>query len=74
MKRKPPPLVLAALGLAHIGVTAWTWRDIRNRPADQIRGSKRFWQVVSAANMGNAAVYWLIARRRCGPADADQAD
>ena len=64
MKGKPKPLVIAALSVAHISVTAWTWRDIRSRPADQIRGNKRFWQVVSAANMGNAAVYWLVGRRR----------
>ncbi|HUZ52326.1 MAG TPA: hypothetical protein VMU94_07330 [Streptosporangiaceae bacterium] len=45
-------------------MVALTWRDIRSRPPEQIRGAKKFWLVVSALNMGNAAIYWLVGRRR----------
>ena len=64
MKRKPNKLLLALIGVAHLGITAWTWRDIQRRPADQIRGNKTFWRTVSALNSGNSAIYWLAGRRR----------
>ena len=64
MKRKPNKFVLAGLAVVHVVVVALTWRDIRSRPDGQIRGNKKFWQVFSALNMGNAAVYWLFGRRQ----------
>jgi hypothetical protein len=62
MERKPPaalPLILAA----HAVIAAWTWRDIRDQPAQRIRGSKRLWRVLSAVNTLGSAGYWLIGRR-----------
>ena len=64
MKRKPNKLLLALIGVAHLGITAWTWRDIQRRPADQIRGNKTFCRTVSTLNSGNSAIYWLFGRRR----------
>ena len=63
-RRKPNKYVLATAAVVHAVVVALTWRDIANRPAEQIRGNKNFWRVVSALNTGNAAVYWLVGRRR----------
>lgn len=67
MRRKPDKLMLLAIGVAHAGITAWTWRDIRQRPTEQIRGSKRLWRVLSALSTGNSAAYWLAGRRYGGP-------
>lgn len=64
MERKPNKYVLAGLAVVHVVVVTLTWRDIRSRSAGQIRGAKKFWLVFSALNMGNAALYWLIGRRR----------
>jgi hypothetical protein len=64
MERKPNKYLIAALAVIHVVVVALTWRDIRSRPSGQVRGPKRFWLVVSALNMSNAAVYWLVGRRR----------
>jgi hypothetical protein len=64
MERKPNKYVLAAMLVVHVVVVALTWRDIRNRPAEQVRGNKKFWRAVSALNTGNAAIYWLVGRRR----------
>lgn len=47
----------------HLLAVALTWRDIRHRPADQLRGSKRLWRIVSALNTLGAATYWLAGRR-----------
>jgi len=48
----------------HLLVTSLVWRDIRNRPADRIRGSKRLWRLATAANSGNSVLYPLIGRKR----------
>jgi hypothetical protein len=64
MERKPNKYVLSAMIVVHVVVVALTWRDIRNRRPEQVRGNKKFWRVVSALNTANAAVYWLVGRRR----------
>ena len=64
MERKPNKFVIAAIAVVHVSVVALTWRDIGSRSADQIRGNKNFWRFVSALNTANAAIYWLVGRRR----------
>lgn len=61
MERKPTGLLLFLTG--HIVVAAWTWRDIRHQPAQQVRGSKGLWRVLSAVNTLGSVSYWLIGRR-----------
>ena len=68
MERKPDRLLLFLIG--HVLAAAWTWRDIRQRPAKQIRGSKGLWRVFSAVNTVGAVAYWLIGRRY-GPSHSD---
>ena len=33
------------------------------RQAEEIRGSKRFWRVISTINPGNSVAYWLVGRK-----------
>ena len=56
-------IALVVLFLAEVGLAALTWRDIRNRPAEEIRGSKWLWRVISTINPGNSFAYWLVGRR-----------
>ena len=49
--------------IGHVIVAAWTWRDIQQRPAQQIRGRKSVWRLLSAVNTLGSASYWLIGRR-----------
>jgi hypothetical protein len=56
MERKPNKYVLAAIAVVHVVVVTLTWRDIRSRPAGQVRGNKKFWLVASGLNTANAAV------------------
>jgi hypothetical protein len=63
-RRKPNKYAIAVISLLHVVVVALTWRDLSARPADQVRGNKKFWRVFSALNTGNAALYWLFGRRR----------
>jgi hypothetical protein len=64
------PWVLGAIGAAHVSVTALTWRDLRRRPAGQVRGKKAVWRVLSAANTSGSAMYWLFGRRPSRSAEA----
>lgn len=64
MERKPNKLVLAVVGVVHTLVATLTWRDLRNRPADQVRGSKTLWRAASALNTLGSVAYWVVGRRR----------
>jgi hypothetical protein len=57
---------LAILIPAHIAVTAFTWRDLRNRAPEQVRGSKRLWRVASGANTLGSVLYFTLGRKRTG--------
>ena len=63
---KPNKVVLATVFVVHVMVTALTWRDLRSRPAGQVRGPKNLWRVASALNTSGSAAYWLFGRRRHG--------
>ena len=56
--------MIAAILAGHVAVTALTWRDLRHRTDDQVRGSKKWWRVASAANSANSLIYFLLGRRR----------
>jgi hypothetical protein len=55
---------LAVIIPAHIAVTAFTWRDLRNRAPEQVRGSKHFWHVASGANTLGSLLYFALGRKR----------
>ncbi len=61
-KRHSIKVVLLYLPI-HLLVVALTWRDISRRPEQQLRGSKRVWRLVSAANTLGAVAYWVAGRR-----------
>ena len=63
-RSRPNPAVIAALLAGHVAVTALTWRDLRHRPTEQVRGNKKWWRVASAANTTNSLIYWLIGRKK----------
>jgi hypothetical protein len=63
-KGKPNKVVLAIAAVVHVTVMALTWRDLRSRPAGQVRGPKVLWLVASALNTSGSAAYWLFGRRR----------
>ena len=63
-ERKPNKLVLAIMAVVHLTAVTLTWRDLRSRPASQVRGPKRVWQVASALNTSGSVAYWLFGRRR----------
>ena len=56
-------LVLAYIAAVHIPAAVLTWRDLRERPAAQVRGDKRIWRVASVLNTSGSLTYWLVGRR-----------
>ena len=62
--KKPSKPLLTAIGLAHVTFATLTWRDIRGRSQDEIRGSKRIWRIATGLNSGASVAYWLAGRRR----------
>ena len=62
MERKSDKAVVLVL-TGHALAAAFTWRDIRQQPAQQVRGSKAFWRIASAVNTLGSVGYWLIGRR-----------
>lgn len=63
-KRTPNPKVIVALVVGHLALTTLAWRDIRHRPDDQIRGSKKVWRLATGANSVNSLAYFLFGRKR----------
>ena len=62
--KKPDPRVLAVVAVVHLVVTRLTWRDLRDRPDEQVPGPKPLWRVASALNTSGSVAYWLLGRRR----------
>jgi hypothetical protein len=58
------PKFLAGFLVLHAVVVALVWRDLRNRPADQVRGSKRVWRAASVVNTLGSVAYVLFGRRQ----------
>jgi len=56
-------LVLAIVVPLEVVSAVFAWRDLRQRGAAELRGSKRFWRLFIVANPGNSILYWLIGRR-----------
>jgi hypothetical protein len=63
-KKKPDPRVLAVVAVVHLIITRLTWRDLRARADEQVRGPKAVWRVASALNTSGSLAYWLVGRRR----------
>lgn len=57
---------LAVILPLHFAVTAFTWRDLRHRNAEEVRGGKRLWRVASGMNTLGSLLYFTLGRRRTG--------
>jgi len=63
-KKKADPRVVAALVVLQSVVGTLTVRDLRSRPAAQVRGPKLLWYFWGGTNTLGSVVYWLVGRRR----------
>lgn len=61
---KPDKRILATIAVVHVAAAGLTWRDLRTRPASQVRGDKRIWRMASGLNTLGSVAYWLFGRRQ----------
>jgi hypothetical protein len=64
-KDRPPAQRLLALTMIAVSLAIVTLaeRDLQHRPAEQVRGNKRLWRLLSLNALGSLA-YLLYGRRR----------
>jgi hypothetical protein len=55
--------VFAPLGVIQFVLLVAALADIRRRPADKIKGSKRFWTAVAFVNFVGPIAYFLFGRK-----------
>jgi hypothetical protein len=55
------------IGAAQLAFLAAAQRDISRRPAEQIRGSKKFWRLATLVNFIGPSSYFAFGRKRLPP-------
>jgi hypothetical protein len=56
--------LIVVLGAVELVLLAAALVDLRRRPADQIRGSKRMWRALAFVNIVGPLSYFAFGRRR----------
>jgi bacteriorhodopsin len=56
--------LIVAVGVVEVILLAATLIDIKRRPADQIKGSKRMWTALAFINIVGPISYFTFGRRR----------
>jgi len=56
--------LIVVLGVVEVALLVATLTDIRRRPADQIKGSKRMWSALAFVNIVGPLAYFTLGRRR----------
>ena len=56
--------LMAVAGVIEVVLLAATLIDLKRRPADQIRGSKRMWRALAFINVIGPIAYFTFGRRR----------
>ncbi len=50
--------------VVQFALLAYAWLDLRRRPAEQLRGSKRLWKRAVFVNFVGPLAYLLVGRRK----------
>jgi hypothetical protein len=56
--------LITVTGVVEVVLLAATLVDLKRRPADQIRGSKRMWTALAFINIIGPIAYFTFGRRR----------
>ena len=63
MQQNVKTRLVAGLVAVEVASAVLAWLDLNRRADDQIRGNKKLWRVIIAANPGNSIAYWILGRR-----------
>jgi Phospholipase_D-nuclease N-terminal len=55
---------IAIQGMIQVALAAWALWDIRHRPADRIKGSKRLWTLAAFVQPVGPVAYFLFGRKK----------
>ena len=58
--------LIVVTGVVEVTLLVATLIDIKRRPADQIKGSKRMWTALAFVNIVGPIAYFTFGRRRRG--------
>lgn len=67
--RELPPKtrrLIVAAGIVQVTLIGIAHADISRRPAEEIRGPKRLWRLISLVNFVGPLTYFVAGRRRPG--------
>jgi bacteriorhodopsin len=56
--------LIVATGVVEVVLLVATLIDIKRRPADQLKGSKRMWTALAFVNIVGPIAYFTLGRRR----------
>lgn len=56
--------LIAVGGIVQFALLAVAWLDLRKRPDEQIRGTKRLWKRLVFVNYVGPLAYWFVGRRK----------
>jgi bacteriorhodopsin len=59
-------MLIVVTGVVEVALLVATLVDMRRRPADEIRGSKRMWTALAFVNIVGPIAYFTIGRRQRG--------
>jgi hypothetical protein len=62
-EKRPNKRLLLAIGTTHLLITTLTWRDLKRRPPELVRGKKLVWRVAASVNTLGSVAYLLFGRR-----------
>lgn len=57
-------IVVMVLGAAQVALQGAALKDLKGRPAGQVKGPKPLWFAISFLNFGGPIAYFLIGRRK----------
>ena len=57
-------LAISLVGLVQVALLGAALVDIRRRPAEQIKGSKKLWTLVAFINFVGPIAYFVLGRKR----------
>ena len=58
--------LIAVAGIVEVALLVATLIDLKRRPADEIKGSKRMWTALAFVNIVGPIAYFTFGRRRRG--------
>lgn len=61
---RPSQALIVGLGVVQVSLAAASWVDLARRPAEEVRGSKGLWALLTAVDFVGPLAYFTYGIRR----------